>query len=149
MVEPIVNNLKSIDTTGFLKGVIHGDMQRKHVFKNTSGDYILLDFGCVRNDLLLYEVSMFLAWFCYGQDVMQQVLETYGKIHPFSEEEVQALPLFMKGTYAAYYMKTSLLLIRPKNGQKKKAILDYLFLPIGAVIKPALSTKKMVERKSM
>lgn len=120
VVEPIVYQLKSIDTTGFLKVVIHADIQRKHVFKNATGDYILLDFGCVRNDLLLYEVSMFLAWFCYGQDVMQQVLEIYGKIHPFSEAEVQALPLFMKGTYAAYYMKTSLLIADGDNSEETK-----------------------------
>jgi len=116
-VAPVVEEFKSIDFHAFSQGVIHGDMQRKHVLKNTKGEYCILDFGCMSHDAKVIDLSTYLAWFCLGEDnwannkqIIHDVLEIYNKTHSLSQAEVEALPILIRAAYAAYFLTTSLLI---------------------------------------
>lgn len=109
---PIINFLEGFDTYQFSKGVIHGDMQRKHVLKNKD-KLCIIDYGCMRNDLKVYDLSTFLAWFCLGEDnwdqkddIFKKVINEYTKINPLSDGEIRSIKPLVTASYAAYYLKT-------------------------------------------
>lgn len=116
-ITPVMEDFSKIDFTHFSTSVIHADLQRKHVMKNKEGEYCILDLGCMRNDARVYEISIHLAWFCLCYDtwdrrdeVVKNVLDTYARMHPLTQDEMMSLPILVKAAYAAYYLKTSLLL---------------------------------------
>lgn len=116
LVKPTVTRMSKIDINQFSKGVIHADMQRRHVMKDKNGKYCLLDFGCARFDAKVFELSVYLAWFCIGKDtwsikdqIVKKVVVEYLKVHRLSPDELHALPVLTEAAYAAYFLKTSLL----------------------------------------
>lgn len=116
LVKKSYEEFLSIDWSGFEKSVIHGDMQRKHVLK--SGDeFRILDFGCAAFDYKAIDLSTYLAWFCLQEDtweycdlIYKEVVEIYNRIHHLSLLEIKALPILIRAAYAAYYLKTSVLI---------------------------------------
>jgi len=117
LIVPIVHAMKQLDIYDFSKSIIHGDLQRKHVLKSKEGLYCLLDMGCVRKDAKVFDLSIFLAWFCLAEDtwdkrdeIVESVLEEYIKINKLTIHELAVLPLFTKASYAAYLLKTSVLI---------------------------------------
>jgi Ser/Thr protein kinase RdoA (MazF antagonist) len=106
-------------------GVIHADIQRKHIIKNTAGEYCLIDFGCARYDALVYELSTFLAWFCLDeiswpkhQQILELVLGIYQEIHHLNQFELDSLPLLIRAAYAAYYFRTAVLIAEGDDSQE-------------------------------
>lgn len=125
---PIVKYLENLDTYKFSKGVIHGDMQRKHVLKNND-KLCIIDYGCMRNDLKVYDLSTFLAWFCLGEDnwnkregIFNKVIYEYTKINLLSEKEIKSIKPLITASYAAYYLKTQELI---EQGDSCKETLDW------------------------
>lgn len=129
LVKPIYEEFMNLDLHGFSKSVIHGDMQRKHVKKNANGKYCILDFGCMAFDPKVIDLSTFLAWFCLQEDtwkdvnkIYDEVLYEYDRIHYLSEMEIESLPILIKSSYAAYFLKTSVLI---NSGDKSEETLDW------------------------
>ncbi len=129
LIQSVYEGLTKLDLAGFKKSVIHGDMQRKHVKKNTNGQYCILDFGCMAFDPKVIDLSTFLAWFCLQEDtwkdadkIYDEVLYEYDRIHYLSEMEIESLPILIKSSYAAYYLKTSILM---NDGDKSEETLDW------------------------
>ncbi len=129
LIQPIYEKFVELDLAGFTKSVIHGDMQRKHVKKNTNGEYCILDFGCMAFDPKIIDLSTFIAWFCIQEDtwkdadkIYDQVLYEYDRIHYLSDLEIESLPTLIKSSYAAYYLKTSILM---NEGDKNEETLDW------------------------
>lgn len=125
---PIINFLERFYTYQFSKGVIHGDMQRKHVLKN-GNRLCIIDYGCMRNDLKVYDLSIFLAWFCLGEDnweererIFNSVIDEYKKINPLSNSEIESLIPLITASYAAYYLKTQELI---EQGDGNKETFDW------------------------
>lgn len=113
---PTINKLKMLKTGNFSKNLIHGDMQRLHVLKNAAGKFCIIDYGCARNDLKVYELSTFLAWFCLTKkqwrnrkNIWNTVVKSYTKIHNLKKSESASLLMLTEAAYAAYYFKTYLL----------------------------------------
>jgi Ser/Thr protein kinase RdoA (MazF antagonist) len=129
LVKPIYEEFMNLDLHGFSKSVIHGDMQRKHVKKNANGKYCILDFGCMAFGPKAIDLSTFLAWFCLQEDtwkdvnrIYDEVLYEYDRIHYLSEIEIERLPILIKSSYSAYFLKTSVLI---NSGDKSKETLDW------------------------
>lgn len=117
MVKPIVDEMSQLDDTKFSKSIIHGDLQRKNVLKNKKGEYCLVDLSCMRIDAKVYELSIFLAWFCLDENnwkdrenIIKTVISKYSRVHTLSQKEMQSLPLLIKAAYAGYLRKTSWLI---------------------------------------
>jgi Ser/Thr protein kinase RdoA (MazF antagonist) len=117
LIAPIAAAMNAVDFTRFSTAVIHGDSQRKHILKNAAGQYCIIDFGCLANDAKMIELATHLAWFCLAEDTWPQkdeivsaVVATYTSRHRLSAEELVALPLLVKASYAAYYLKTAVLI---------------------------------------
>ncbi len=111
---PIVDACRLIDTAKLSKGVIHGDMQRKHVLKQ-GDNYCILDFGCMRYDAKVYELSSYLAWFCLMPDtwdereeILKKVLEKYQQVHQLSEYEQSIVRLLIRASYASFLLASFL-----------------------------------------
>jgi len=114
---PVVDELSGIDFSKFSNSLIHGDMQRKHVLKNKQGEYCILDLGCMRNDAKVYDLSVHFAWFCLAEDtwdkkeeIVSLVLDAYTKLNKLTPAELRSIPLLTKAAYAAYLLRTSLLI---------------------------------------
>lgn len=118
-----------IDMQNFSKSVIHGDMQRKHVIKNATGKYCILDFGCMAYDAKVIELGTYLAWFCLQEDIWKdrdliykEVLDIYNSTHHLSVDEINILPTLIKASYSAYYMTTSVMI---NEGDRSEETLDW------------------------
>jgi Ser/Thr protein kinase RdoA (MazF antagonist) len=117
LLSPVVDEIRALDFSNTSKGVIHADMQRKHVFKNKFGEYCLLDFGCMRYDSLVYEISIFLAWFCLSDknwnlrdEIFDVVLKEYGNVHKMSVNEISLIKPLIRASYGAYILATDRLI---------------------------------------
>lgn len=117
LVKNIYEEYSKLDMSSFSKSVIHGDMQRKHVIKNSNNEYCILDFGCMAHDYKVIELATYLAWFCLQEDtwnhkdmIYKEVLDIYNSIHNLTDEEISSLPLLIKASYSAYYMTTSVMI---------------------------------------
>lgn len=129
LIEPIYNEFLKLNLSSFSKSVIHGDMQRKHVLKDSKNNYCIFDFGCMSNDLKVIDLSTFLAWFCFQEDtwndkdsISRVVLDIYNRIHHLTEREIASLPILVKASYGAYYLKTSVLI---NEGDKSEETMDW------------------------
>lgn len=127
LIEPVVTELGRIEYQQIRKGIIHGDIQRKHILKDKEGKYCILDFGSMGNAPIVYDISTFLAWFCLGkhtwskrQEIIKIVLDEYAKFHKLSKEEIESLPTLVKASYASYYLKTSVLIKNGDTSQETK-----------------------------
>lgn len=84
-------------------GVIHADLFPDNVF--FEGDRLsgLIDFYFSCNDLFAYDVAICLNAWCFERDgsfnitKARQLLVCYGRVRPFSEAEIEALPLLARG----------------------------------------------------
>lgn len=129
LLEPTIQKLRRLDTSGFRAGLIHGDIQPKHVFSDKNGSYHILDLGVARYDLLVYELSTHLAWFCLPktgrsewQDTIRAVIEAYEERIVLTPKEKISLPTLIEAAYAAYYFRTSVLIAL---GDKSKETVDW------------------------
>lgn len=126
-IKPIINEFKNIDFSQFSTSFIHGDMQRKHVLKNNQNKYCILDFGCMSYGPKIIDLSTFLAWFCLTPDnyqnyqlIFNTVLKEYSKFHHLSDYEINTIPSLVKASYAAYFLKTSVLINQGDNTSETK-----------------------------
>lgn len=126
-LNPVIQEYRHFHLKNPHYGVIHGDIQRKHVIKNTQGQYCLIDFGCARLDLLVYELSTFLAWFCLDetnwtqhQEIINTVLAIYTQTHSLNQSELHSLPILIRAAYAAYLFRTDVLLSEGDDSQEVK-----------------------------
>lgn len=129
LIKEVYLDYTKLDMSNFSKSVIHGDMQRKHVIKNDSNEYCILDFGCMAYDYKVIELATYLAWFCLQEDtwkdkalIYKEVLDIYNSIHNLTEEEISSLPLLIKASYSAYYMTTSVMI---NAGDTSEETLDW------------------------
>jgi Ser/Thr protein kinase RdoA (MazF antagonist) len=129
LIKDIYSDYTKLDMSNFSKSVIHGDMQRKHVIKDDSNNYCILDFGCMAYDYKVIELAIYLAWFCLQEDtwkdkdiIYKVVLDIYNQTHNLTEAEIQSLPLLIKTSYSAYYMTTSVMI---NEGDTSKETLDW------------------------
>ena len=134
----VAQELQSLNYTDCKNGIIHGDMQRKHVLKNEKNEYCIIDYGCARNDYLVYELSTHLAWFCFDEENYSQwpsiekiAIEEYQKIHQLPSQELLLLPPLIKAAYANYLLQSQLLINSGDTSeqtriwnQKSKALLS-------------------------
>jgi len=129
LIKDIYSDYTKLDMSNFSKSVIHGDMQRKHVIKNDSDEYCILDFGCMAYDYKVIELATYLAWFCLQEDtwkdkdiIYKEVLDIYNSTHNLTTEEISSLPLLIKASYSAYYMTTSVMI---NEGDTSEETLDW------------------------
>ncbi|MGJ5044412.1 MULTISPECIES: homoserine kinase [unclassified Bradyrhizobium] len=109
------------------EGVIHADLFPDNVF--FLGDKLsgLIDFPFSCNDILAYDVAICLNAWCFEADHSLNVTKaraffnTYGRVRPLSEAELEALPLLARGA-AIRFLLTRLV--------------DWLNVPPGALVKP-------------
>ena len=125
---PLVEFLRKQKLSRFSKGVIHGDMQRKHVIKNNN-EICIIDYGCMSYDLKIYDLSTFLAWFCLSEDtwedkenIFSKVIEKYTELNELSNKEIKLIKPLIAGSYASYFIKTTKLI---ENGDSSKETLDW------------------------
>ncbi|MFP6729855.1 MAG: homoserine kinase [Alphaproteobacteria bacterium] len=85
-------------------GVIHADLFPDNVF--FEGDRLsgIIDFYFACNDLFAYDVAICLNAWCFERDgsfnvtKARHLLVSYGRVRPFSEAEMAALPLLARGS---------------------------------------------------
>ncbi|MEE9250569.1 MAG: homoserine kinase [Alphaproteobacteria bacterium] len=112
---------------GLPAGIIHGDLFPDNVFflaEELSG---LIDFYFACNDFLAYDLAICLNAWCFEADrsfnitKARQMLSAYREVRPFSDPELEALPLFARGS-ALRFLLTRLY--------------DWLHHPEGAWVRP-------------
>ena len=112
---------------GLPAGIIHGDLFPDNVFflgEELSG---LIDFYFACNDSLAYDLAICLNAWCFEADrsfnitKARQMLSAYREVRPFSDPELEALPLFARGS-ALRFLLTRLY--------------DWLHHPEGAWVRP-------------
>jgi homoserine kinase type II len=111
LVEAVVERFKTIDFEVLPKSLIHGDLQRKHVLKNTNHAYMLIDFGCINFDARVLDSAIFLANFCFDPKNWEKrtaILEIiriqcFEPMH-FNDAEIRVLPELVRAAYALHLL---------------------------------------------
>ena len=84
-------------------GVIHADLFPDNVFFEGGRLSGLIDFYFACNDLFAYDLAICLNAWCFERDgsfnitKARQLLVSYARVRPFSEAEIDALPLLARG----------------------------------------------------
>jgi len=114
IVKPLVDKFQIIDFSEFRKSVIHGDLQRNNILINNSGEYCILDLGCLNYAPSVIDLSVFLAVFCFSPSSFVDnrkryniVVGEYGKEIPLSNIELRYLPTLIRATYATYLIASN------------------------------------------
>ncbi|MGO1120231.1 homoserine kinase [Rhodovibrionaceae bacterium A322] len=109
------------------KGVIHADLFPDNVFFSDEKLTGLIDFYFACNDFYAYDLAICLNAWCFEPDgafnvtKARRLLQSYRKVRPFSDAELQALPLLARGA-ALRFLLTRLY--------------DWLNHPPGAFVQP-------------
>ena len=127
IVGPEIDFLEANWPTGLPSGVCHADLFPDNVF--FLGDTLsgMIDFYFACNDFFAYDLGICLNAWCFERDgsfnvtKAQLMLSNYRKVRPFSDDELQALPLLARGS-AIRFLLTRLY--------------DWLNHPEGALVKP-------------
>lgn len=114
IVQPLVDKFRDIDFSKFRKSVIHGDLQRNNILRNESGDYCILDLGCLNYAPSVIDLSVFLAVFCFSPNSPVDNRKRYNivvseyvrEIH-LSKIELHYLPTLIRATYATYLIASN------------------------------------------
>lgn len=127
LINPVIKTIKKLDFSKFSQSFIHGDMQRKHVLKNKKEEYCVFDFGCMANGPKIIDLSTYLAWFCLAKNnwnqqekIVKEVVEVYKKFHKLTQYEFDSLIPLTQASWAAYFLKTSVLIKEGDNSTETK-----------------------------
>jgi len=109
------------------EGVIHADLFPDNVFFLGGRLSGIIDFYFACNDFLAYDLAICLNAWCFENEITFNVtkarllLNAYRKVRPFSDDELEALPLLARGS-ALRFLLTRLY--------------DWLHHPAGAFVEP-------------
>ncbi len=115
-------------------GIIHADLFPDNVFFNGDNLTGIIDFYFACNDFFAYEIAICINAWCFESDgsfnitKARHMLSAYRAVRPFSQAELDALPLLCRGS-ALRFMLTRLydILNHPKGALvKPKDPLEYL-----------------------
>ncbi len=122
-IQPIIQELKTVDLSKFRQCVIHGALEKQNILKNAQGKYCILDLGCMDFNVAVIDLAIFLAAFCLNPShsfndnrlVYDLVLQEYLKTHPLSSMEIKTLPLLVRASYAAYAVTSNYLIVKDND----------------------------------
>lgn len=126
LIDTELAKLESIWPSHLPKGIIHADLFPDNVFflGQAFSGIIDLYFSC--EDMLAYDLAICLNAWCFDGDIFDKararaMISGYSQVRPFSELELDALPLLCRGA-ALRFLLTRLH--------------DWLFHPDGALVEP-------------
>lgn len=111
LVAPLADAVARLKFGRARRRVIHGDVQRKHVLKNGTGAYCVLDFGCADYSYPIVDLAVFLALFCLldsepaaARRVIADVLDDYLALAPLPARHIALLGTLVRATWASYLL---------------------------------------------
>lgn len=117
LVAPIAEHVAHMKFGRARRRVIHGDLQRKHVLKDGSGHYCILDFGCLQYSYPIVDLGVFLALFCLPdteladtQQIITDVLDIYLARAQLPSRHIALLGPLILATWASYLLTADVLL---------------------------------------
>ncbi len=103
IIEDELGHLEAHWPNNLPAGVIHADLFPDNVFFDGGRLSGLIDFYFACNDLFAFDVAICLNAWCFERDgsfnitKARQLLVSYGRVRPFSDAEIEALPLLARG----------------------------------------------------
>ena len=126
LLKPILDQFKKIQFSEFRQSVIHGDLQKSNILRNDSGEFCVLDLGCLNNSASIVDLAIFLALVCFDTEDeetcirrYQDILSDYLTVHQLSFNEIITLPLLIQATYAIYLLSSNFELKHNDNISKQ------------------------------
>lgn len=117
LIAPLADAIGHLSFGDARRGVIHGDLQRKHVLKNGSGRLCVLAFGCMDYSYPVVDLGIFLALFCLESSEVDQagtligdVLAAYTNEASLPAHQIALLGTLIRATWAAYLLASEMLL---------------------------------------
>ncbi len=109
LIAPIVGRFQQIDYSNFSRCIIHGDLQKTNLMKNSLGNYCILDLGCMDYSFAVIDLAIFMALSCFDlesakkdREIYELVIAKYLQRNTLCHEELNTLPLLVQATYAIY-----------------------------------------------
>lgn len=112
-ISDISQGVRELRLDKFRTGVIHGDLSREHVLKNSSGDYCILDFGGVNINPLVADLAFMMSYYCLDratssvktfENRYRVILDEYLSHCDLSSYELSAIPIIIQANYALCYI---------------------------------------------
>lgn len=109
LIDPVVLRLLQIDRTRLSKSIVHFDLHRENVMKNSEGKYCILDLASCDYNYTIFDLGTFIALFCFDPDVpvetniniYHKVIAEYSQKRPLYPYELEKLPIVMQATFAS------------------------------------------------
>ena len=137
-----LRNIKSQWPKELPKGIIHGDLFIDNIFFNKNKFSGFIDFYFSSNDYLMYEIAICINSLCFDKKnnffimnikKIQNLIDGYESIRPFSKKEKDALNILCRGAALRYLLtriydyfntpKTALIQIKDPNEYLQKLII--------------------------
>jgi Ser/Thr protein kinase RdoA (MazF antagonist) len=116
-VEPLADAMKNMTFGRARRRIIHSDLQRKHVLKDSIGRYCILDFGCMGYSYPIVDLGIFLALFCLegsepsqAQHIIAEVLAAYQSKASLPLQHIALLGTLIRATWASYLLTADFLM---------------------------------------
>ncbi len=113
LVYPVVQAFSKLPFAKFTKSIVHGDLQKSNILKNSNGGYCILDLGCLDYNYSILDLAIFLSQFGYGNSLVKNkkiykiVINEYMQSRELNEFELTALPDLIRATYAIYLISAN------------------------------------------
>ncbi len=111
LIGSIAQRFSDLRLSRFTRSIIHGDFNRTNALRNSTGEYCIIDLGCIDFNIALIDLAVFLAWFLdipTSEPVAWQMynlaLNEYARISKIRSAELKYLPLFIQAVYAMYIL---------------------------------------------
>ncbi|OGM22368.1 hypothetical protein A2961_00695 [Candidatus Woesebacteria bacterium RIFCSPLOWO2_01_FULL_39_21] len=109
----------------FPKAFAHGDLHPGNILKGATGEYRILDLGCMDYQPRVVDLAIFLAQTCanFGdtektRELFQASIKTYEENNGLTDHEKSVLPLLIRANYAMFALRSAELLQENPDDQE-------------------------------
>lgn len=109
LIEPVVSAFDVLDINSLPKAVVHGDLIKTNVLRSNGGKLYVVDFAVANNYPRIQELAVLCCNLLFDEHnpenskrLQKLAVEEYQKYLPLSEEELTALPIFIRAAHAMH-----------------------------------------------
>jgi Ser/Thr protein kinase RdoA (MazF antagonist) len=127
LVRPIVEDFRKVDLTQFSIGMVHYDLHRDNIQKDSVGNVCLFDMETIGNGYPIVDLATYIGLTCLepeqsveeNQNIYQQVLSSYTAIKTLSPVEHSALETLTKAIFASNVVAANYLIKAESDNTKE------------------------------
>lgn len=129
LLEPLVKEFNKVDFETLPHAFVHGDIIETNILKDNDGQIWITDFGVANWYPRIVELAVMLATIFFyrnttGDSRYDFVVDEYQKYIKLTEEELKALPVFVKFAHAMHFLSSGFEKANGNNSEENEYWLE-------------------------